>query len=221
MTTKYQLSDLDKSIVIEPSTPAQAAVIWLHGLGADGNDFVGLVPQLGLPVTQAVRFVFPNAPVQPVSVNAGMNMRSWYDIYSMNIADKMDLASIALSSQVLEELIQEQIDSGIATKNIVIAGFSQGGLVAINTALNTQHPLAGVMALSTYYPKACIQSLNQEINTSVPILMAHGQTDPVVPFTVAQASKQNLQSLGCDVEWHEYAMEHQVCMPEIEMIGKG
>lgn len=218
MTDRYQLTDLDASIVIEPTSPAQAAVIWLHGLGADGNDFVGLLPQLNLPDNHAIRFIFPHAPVQPVTVNGGMAMRSWYDIYSMSIADKMDLTSIAMSSAVVKELIEEQIKSGIAVGKIVLAGFSQGGLVVLNTALSEDYSLAGVMALSTYYPKACMDSLSS-INIKTPILMIHGQYDPVVPFAVAQTSREGLEKLGCKLEWHDYPMEHQLCMPEIETIS--
>ena len=127
MNPRYKLEDLDPSIVVEPPQRATKAVIWLHGLGADGNDFAGILPELGLAETHSVRFVFPNAPVQPVTVNGGMAMRSWYDIYSMTIAEKMDLESIALSTNVLEDLIQKQIDDGISAEDIVIAGFSHGG----------------------------------------------------------------------------------------------
>lgn len=218
MTDSYQLKDLDASIVVEPTSPANSAVIWLHGLGADGHDFVGLLPQLNLPENHAIRFIFPHAPIQPVTVNGGMTMRSWYDIYSMSIADKMDLSSIAMSSSVVKELIEEQIASGIDVNKIVLAGFSQGGLIVLNTALKENYVLAGVMALSTYYPKACMESLSV-LNTQTPILMMHGEYDPVVPINVAQASREGLKKAGCEVEWHEYPMEHQLCMPEIVTIS--
>lgn len=219
MPAEYVLSDLDPSIVIEPPTAAESAVIWLHGLGADGQDFVGILPQLNLPENHTIRFVFPHAPVQPVTVNGGMSMRSWYDIYSMSIAEKMDLHSIQLSSNVLKELINEQLELGIPADKIVIAGFSQGGLIALNTALSLDKTLAGVMALSTYYPKACLAALDSP-NIKTPILMVHGEFDPVVPFSVAQASQQRLSQIGACLEWHSYPMEHQVCMPEIELISK-
>ena len=219
MPVEYVLSDLDPSIVIEPPKPANAAVIWLHGLGADGHDFVGILPQLDLPADHSIRFVFPHAPVQPVTVNGGMSMRSWYDIYSMSIAEKMDLHAIELSSNVLKELINEQLELGIPADKIVIAGFSQGGLIALNTVLSVDLTLAGVMALSTYYPQACLESLEAP-NTGTPILMVHGEYDPVVPFSVAQASQQRLSQIGACLEWHSYPMEHQVCMPEIELISK-
>ncbi len=219
MTASYSLTDLDPSIVVEPPQSADCAVIWLHGLGADGHDFVGILPQLNLPADHRIRFVFPHAPVQPVTVNGGMAMRSWYDIYSMSIADKMDLHSIQLSSQVLNDLIDEQIGQGIAEQNIVIAGFSQGGLIALNTALSCTKSLAGVMALSTYYPAACLEAITRPINRDIPVFMAHGRFDQVVPYSVAEASRQRLTDAGCQLEWHSYPMEHQVCMEEIEAIA--
>lgn len=216
---RYSLSDLDPSIVIEPAETAQAAVIWLHGLGADGNDFAGIIPQLNLPENHAIRFVFPHAPQQPVTVNGGMIMRSWYDIYAMDIAERMDLESIELSSQVVNELIDEQVNAGIAPEKIVLAGFSQGGLVVLNTALKTELALAGVLALSTYYPKACFESIATP-NTRIPIMMLHGTFDPVVPLSVAEASCQRLLAASCQLEWQTYPMEHQVCMQEIEDISR-
>jgi len=218
MKPEYQLADLDPSIIVEPEQAADSAVIWLHGLGADGHDFVGILPQLNLPEKHKVRFVFPNAPVQPVTVNGGMAMRSWYDIYSMTIAEKMDLHSIALSSRVLRELIEQQLAQGIAAEKIVIAGFSQGGLVALNTALSSEYSLAGVMALSTYYPSACLDTL-AEPNHSINTFMVHGTHDPVIPYSVAETSYHRLLDLGCTIEWHTYPMEHQVCMQEIEDIS--
>lgn len=220
MNQNYTLQDLDAPITIEPPKTANAAVIWLHGLGADGHDFVGLLPELGLGEEHSIRFIFPHAPVQPVTVNGGMVMRSWYDIYSMEIAEKMDLHSIQLSSLVVNELIEQQIQQGINPESILLAGFSQGGLVVLNTCLQSKHPLAGVMALSTYYPEACMQEIDDEsLNSQIPIFMAHGTHDPVIPFSVAEKSLSRLQAKGCQVEWQSYPMEHQVCMPEIEKIA--
>lgn len=218
MTSKYTLTDLDPSIIVEPPHTAEMAVIWLHGLGADGNDFVGILPELDLPENHAVRFIFPNAPVQPVTVNGGMVMRSWYDIYSMTIAEKMDLDSISLSTAVLEALIQQQLDAGIKAENIVIAGFSQGGLIALNAALKGKFDIAGVMALSTYYPQACLDAL-QSVNNKTPVYMAHGTHDQVIPFAVAEATLTRLETLNCQVEFHAYPMEHSVCMEEVETIS--
>lgn len=219
MKTTYTLADLDPSIVVEPTTQATSAVIWLHGLAADGHDFVDVLPALALPEDHSVRFVFPHAPVQSVTVNGGMEMRSWYDIYSMTIAEKMDLEAIAMSSDVLQALIQEQVDQGVATERIVIAGFSQGGLIALNTALVVDYNLAGVMALSTYYPQGCVDALEKPVKSRPSVFMAHGEFDPVVPFAVAERSREHLVALDCQVDWHRFPMEHQLCMPEIEAIS--
>ena len=222
MSPRYTLEDLDPSIIVEPPQEAKKAVIWLHGLGADGHDFVGILPQLNLPKSHSVRFVFPHAPIQPVTINGGMTMRSWYDIYSMTIAEKMDLESIALSTSVLEALIQQQIDSGIKEEDIVIAGFSQGGLIALNTAAKGRFNLAGVMALSTYYPMVCFEQLKQDGMVPQPnlsVYLAHGHYDPVIPYSVAETTLSNLKQIGFDVAFHDYPMEHQVCMEEIETIS--
>ena len=218
MNSNYTLKDLDQSIVIEPKVEANAAVIWLHGLGADGHDFEGILPQLGLPINHAVRFVFPHAPVQPVTVNGGMAMRSWYDILSMNIADRVDIAGLEKSSAVLMELVEEQMALGIPANKIVLAGFSQGGLVALHTGLNFSDTVAGVLALSTYYPEPCFEEQSLK-NQTLPILMAHGTYDQVIALKVAEDSKNFLVSKGFNVEWQTYPMEHQVCMPEIELIS--
>lgn len=218
MNPNYTLKDLDHSIVVEPKVEARAAVIWLHGLGADGHDFEGILPQLGLPNDHAIRFVFPHAPVQPVTVNGGMAMRSWYDILSMNIADRVDVLGLEKSSAVLMELIEEQVTQGIPANKIVLAGFSQGGLVALHTALNFSETVAGVLALSTYYPEPCFEEASVN-NQALPILMAHGTYDQVIGLKVAEDSKRFLERKGFTVEWQTYPMEHQVCMPEIECIS--
>ncbi|WP_040727677.1 alpha/beta hydrolase [Thiomicrorhabdus sp. Kp2] len=213
------LADLDPCIIVEPSVPASSAVIWLHGLGADGHDFEGILPQLNLPKNHAIRFVFPHAPVQPVTVNGGMAMRSWYDIYSMTIAERVDIEGINQSSGVVKALIEQQVAQGIAADKIVLAGFSQGGLVVLHAALHSKQPIAGVIALSTYYPSVCWQEAMFQKNSAMPIFMAHGNFDPVIPLSVAQKSKAFLESLNLQVEWHTYPMEHSVCMPEIEHIS--
>ncbi|MDX1351380.1 MAG: alpha/beta hydrolase-fold protein [Thiomicrorhabdus sp.] len=218
MTTRYTLADLDPSIIVEPTTPANAAVIWLHGLGADGHDFEGILPQLNLPKEHGIRFIFPHAPVQPVTVNGGMSMRSWYDIYSMTIAQKVDVDGINQSSELVNALIEQQVAQGIPANKIVLAGFSQGGLVVLHTALHSPQMLAGVMALSTYYPSVCQQESVSNLNI-MPIYMAHGSFDQVIPLTLAEKSKDFLQHLGLQVEWHTYPMEHSVCMAEIEHIA--
>lgn len=218
MKKTYSLADLDDPIVIEPSVSARSAVIWLHGLGADGHDFEGILPQLDLPIHHAIRFVFPHAPVQAVTVNGGMNMRSWYDIYSMTIAEKIDIEGINQSAGIVTELIEQQINSGISPSNIVLAGFSQGGLVVLHAALHSKYVLAGVLALSTYYPAECYQPLGKS-QQQTPIFMAHGTYDQVIPLNVAEKSHGFLQSIDCDIQWHTYSMEHSVCSAEIDAIA--
>ena len=208
-------------IEIEPNGPATASVIWLHGLGADGNDFVPIVDELGLPADHGVRFVFPNAPVQPVTINNGMPMRAWYDIKGMAIADKQDAEGIRASAREIEQLIDRERERGIAPERIVLAGFSQGGAIALHTGLRHARGLAGIMALSTYLPLA--ETLGDEAsdaNRGVSILQAHGSQDPVVPMQLGQASRDHMLEAGYDVAWHEYPMQHQVCMPQIATIGR-
>ncbi len=204
----------DAPIIIEPEAEVNSAVIWLHGLGADGNDFAGLVPQLNLPEQHGIRFVFPHAPVQSVTINGGMKMRSWYDIRSTDFMNDVDAAGIRVSCYQIYDLIQAQLAQGIAANKIVLAGFSQGGLIALHAGLSFSHGLAGIMALSTYCPMP--QQFHQHRDIS--IFMAHGKFDNVIPFSVAQASCSALQKRGYPIQWHSYPMEHQVCAQEIEDI---
>lgn len=207
--------------VVETGPAPERCVIWLHGLGADGFDFVPLVPELHLPAAPPVRFVFPHAPHQPVTVNGGYVMRAWYDIVAPDLRARQDAEGIKRSQQALIALIQEQIDQGIAAKHVVLAGFSQGGAVALYTALRYAEPLAGVLALSTYLPLADTSAAElQAGNVGVPIFMAHGDADPIVPLSAAVQSRRWLQELGLNVEWHEYAMQHSVCHEEIGHIGQ-
>ena len=190
------------------------SVIWLHGLGADGHDFEPIVPELRLPPDLPLRFVFPHAPPRPVTINGGMVMRAWYDIVTLDAEGRADAEGVRDSTAILEELIAREIERGIAPENIVIAGFSMGGAVAINTALQTSHRLAGLMALSTYLP------LPGEIDGStgsrdLPVFMAHGSFDPMLPMQWGQMSAKKLEETGFDVEWHEYPMAHAVCPQEI------
>ncbi|UQB41978.1 dienelactone hydrolase family protein [Thiomicrospira microaerophila] len=205
----------DLPIIVEPSIPAKAAVIWLHGLGADGADFVDIVPSLGLAEEQGIRFIFPHAPVQPVTINGGMAMRSWFDIRSMDILNDVDSAGIRVSCHQVYKLIEQQRDLGISSDKIAIAGFSQGGLIALHAGLSYDHPLAGVMALSTWCPLVEQFYLHREM----PIFIAHGQQDPVVPFELGAKARDDLTAKGYQVEWQAYPMAHQVCMDEIEAIG--
>lgn len=196
-----------------------AAVIWLHGLGADGNDFAPIVGELDLPPT-SIRFVFPHAPAIPVTINGGYVMPAWYDILGSDLNRREDESGVRASQQAVEALVAREGERGIAPNRIVLAGFSQGGAIALQTALRQSRALAGVMALSTYVPLAA--TLPKERNAAsnaVPILMAHGTHDAVIPLAMAKRSRDLLRSLGYDVQWHEYPMEHSVCPEEIAAIG--
>ena len=193
------------------------SVIWLHGLGADGHDFEPIVPELRLPAELPLRFVFPHAPVRPVTINGGMEMRAWYDIVSLDAEGRADAAGVRESTAILEELIAREIERGISADKIVIAGFSMGGAIAINTALHTKETLAGMLALSTYLP------LPGEVEGSggdrgLPVFMAHGSFDPMLPMQWGQKSAERLQEAGFTVEWHDYPMAHAVCPDEIRDI---
>ena len=208
-------------VEIDSPATANACVIWLHGLGADGNDFVPIVPELGLGEAHTVRFVFPNAPSRPVTVNNGMAMPAWYDIKGVDIADKQDADGIAATADQINELIARELQAGIRPERIVLAGFSQGGAIALHVGLRQHARLAGVMALSTYLPlhdrladEAAAESAD------VAVFMAHGTEDPVVPITLGQTSRDQLETAGYHVAWHEYPMAHQVCLPEIATIGR-
>lgn len=194
------------------------SVIWLHGLGADGHDFEPIVPELRLPAELPLRFVFPHAPVRPVTINGGMAMRAWYDIVSLDAEGRADADGVLESTAILEELIAREIERGIGADMIVIAGFSMGGAIAINTALNTGHKLAGMLALSTYLP------LPGEVDASagdrgLPVFMAHGSFDPMLPMQWGRLSAERLQEAGFEVEWHDYPMAHAVCPEEIRDIA--
>lgn len=197
----------------------RAAVLWLHGLGADGHDFEPIVPELGLPAGLPVRFVFPHAPIRPVTLNQGMRMRAWYDIYRLGGGPE-DEAGIRASEGFLKELIQREKARGIDASKIVIAGFSQGGAIALQTALRYPERLAGVLALSTYLPLASfLEKEGAEKNRDVPIFMAHGTYDDVIPLQRADESRRALEKLGYPVQWHAYPMPHSVCPQEIADIA--
>jgi phospholipase/carboxylesterase len=207
-------------IIVEtnPHSPPSATVIWLHGLGADGHDFEPIVSQLGLPKDLSVRFIFPHAPQRSVSINFGAVMRAWFDI-SQTLAANSD--HLAQSEKLIDQLIQKEIDHGIPASNIILAGFSQGGALALYTGLRYPKPLAGIMSLSGFFPKenACIN--NQfSTNTNTPIFLAHGHFDPIVPFHLGKHVLERLKSKNHPVDWHEYPMEHQVCPEEILAVGK-
>jgi phospholipase/carboxylesterase len=208
------------AVVLAPATPASASVIWLHGLGADGHDFVPIVPELKLPPSPGIRFVFPHAGVRPVTLNMGMRMRAWYDIKTLTAEGRADEAGLRESIAVIEALIAAERSQGIASKRIVIAGFSQGGALALHAALRHSVPLAGILALSAYLPlQATLANELAEANRQAPIFMCHGQHDPVLPLALGVAACNWLRAAGYKVEWKEYPMQHQVCQPEIQDIA--
>ncbi|MBR7889118.1 dienelactone hydrolase family protein [Marinomonas sp. A79] len=213
--------DLLPSVQVETGKQPDAAVIWLHGLGSDGHDFESLVPALSLSPALSVRFVFPHAPKRPVTVNGGMAMRAWYDIYEMTLDRKVDMANIDESCQQIEQLIQAQIDLGIASERILLAGFSQGGVIAYQLALRTSHKLAGVMALSTYLVKGeDVPDATACVNGKAPILIHHGSQDPVVAPVLAENAQELLRKKGYAVTYKTYPMPHSVCPEQIDDISQ-
>lgn len=195
----------------------QHSIIWLHGLGADGQDFVPIVDELTLPV--AVRYLFPHAPQRPVTVNGGFVMRAWYDIVSPEINAQQDAEGISASQQAIERFIAQEVKRGIPARNIYLAGFSQGGAIALHTALRQTMPLGGVLALSSYLPLADnITQQAQPTTMQTPIFMAHGKNDNVVPISLAKQSRDLLHHMGYRIEWHEYVMQHSVCEQELKDI---
>ncbi len=216
----YAQKETDDEVVLEPAGTATAAVIWMHGLGADGHDFVPLVPELRLPPTAAVRFVFPHAPVRPVTINNGYPMRAWYDIKQLTLSGREDEATIREAQSLIEGYIERERRAGIVAERIVLAGFSQGGAVALQTGLRHGEKLGGILALSTYLPLAATLSAEANpANRAIPILMCHGTTDPVLPLAMGETSRDQLQALGYTVEWREYPMQHQVCREEVDAIA--
>lgn len=204
-------------VELDPRGPVRSSVIWLHGLGADGNDFVPVVPELGLPEESGVRFVFPHAPIRPVTLNAGMRMRAWYDIKSMNVGRDIDREHIEASVDHLERLIERELDRGVESARILLAGFSQGGVVALYTGLRYPQRLAGIAALSTYHPEPdLIGKKATEVNRGLPIFYGHGTRDPLIPLALAERSRQALEQAGYAVEWRTYPIEHSVSLEEIQ-----
>lgn len=209
------------TVEIPATSTHKYSVIWLHGLGADGHDFEGIVPELHLIDSSSIRFIFPNAPVQKITVNHGAEMRAWYDILNMNELNRdVDVKGIEHSAHLIEQLIQKEIESGISSKNILLVGFSQGGVIALHTGLRYSQPLAGIVALSTYLPT--LDGLNTqraEANNHTPIFMSHGIIDSVVAIETGKAAFDGLKALGYDIQWHDYLMEHSLCIEEIEQIA--
>lgn len=197
------------------------SVIWLHGLGADGHDFEPIVPYLGLPAATAVRFIFPHALMRPITINGGAVMRAWYDIIEISTSKGQDEAGISHSARKVRELIDFEISRGIEASKIILAGFSQGGAMALHVGLRYPHRLAGIMALSAYlmFPDR-LQSESSTANAQTPVFIAHGTQDPVVPYSLGQAAHTMLQAGQRPVEWHSYPIPHSVSQPEIADIGR-
>ena len=212
------MDELLDAIEIETARNPSASVIWLHGLGADGNDFAPVVPALGLR-EEAIRFVFPHAPIQPVTINGGMRMRAWYDIADGALR-REDESGVRASQKLIEALIAREKQRGTRASRLVLAGFSQGGAIALQTGLRHPERIAGIMALSTYLPIADkFAAEASPTNRDAPIYMAHGSYDPVVPLARAEQSRALLQSLGYAVQWREFPMPHSVCAEEVAEIG--
>ena len=208
------------AVELETGAHPHAVVIWLHGLGADGNEFVPIVNEMRLPDTLRVRFVFPHAPTMPVTINNGYVMRAWYDILGTDIARREDEAGLRKSQALVEQLIAREKARGIAADHIVLAGFSQGCAMTLQTGLRHPEKLAGLLCLSGYLPiHATVQDERHSANHDTPIFLAHGRSDNVIPIDRAEKSRDMLQALGYKVEWHEYMMPHSVCEEEIEDIG--
>lgn len=217
----YRLQENEEAVLLTPEVAPTASVIWMHGLGADGRDFVGLVPQLGLAPTAGIRFVFPHAPRRPVTLNRGMSMRAWYDIQELSAGSPEDAAGILESATRLDGFIERERALGIRADRIVLAGFSQGGAMALHVALRYREGLAGVLALSTYLPlRDRLPGEAGEANRTMAIMMCHGRNDPVLSILLGRRSRDALQALGYAVEWKEYSMQHEVCAQEIGDIAR-
>lgn len=211
------MTDLLPCVEINPEN-ATHSIIWLHGLGADGHDFEPIVAELSL--NQTVRFVFPHAPEIPVSVNNGMTMPAWYDICSAQINLQQDALGIKKSQDAILSLINSELERGMTSDHIILAGFSQGGAIALHTALRYDKPLAGIMGLSTYLPlEDTVKTEQHGANKNTAIFLAHGDVDPIIPYALAESTKQSLSNLGYQSELKKYPMEHSVCADEIDDIS--
>ena len=213
--------ELLQNIEIETAPNPQVAVIWLHGLGADGNDFVPLVNELDLSGLPGIRFVFPHAKTMPVTINGGYVMRAWYDITGAELTRREDEGGLRASQRDIEALIAREKERGIPASRIILAGFSQGCAMTLQTGMRHPEKLAGMLCLSGYLPLAPVTAAERtEANLQTPIFMAHGRQDHVVPFLRAEQSRDALQALGYQVEWHAYQMQHSLCLEEVQDISK-
>jgi phospholipase/carboxylesterase len=214
------MSQLLEHIEIQTAPEPQASIIWMHGLGADGNDFVPLVQELEYTDLPAIRFVFPHAKTMPVTINGGYVMRAWYDITGAELTRREDENGLRASQRDIEALIAREKERGIPASKIIVAGFSQGCAMTLQTGLRHDEQLAGLLCLSGYLPLADkVAAERTQANLATPIFMAHGRQDPVVPFIRAEQSRDVLKSLGYNVEWHEYNMQHSLCIEEVRDIN--
>jgi len=213
------MGELLPCVEIETGRPVRSAVIWLHGLGADGHDFEPIVPHLGLH-DLGVRFVFPHAPRRPVTINMGLIMRAWYDIRGLDVGSDPDEKAIRESAAQVAALVDRERDRGIGSGAIVLAGFSQGGVIALHVALRNRETLAGAVALSTYLPDdPKLEEEKSEANGRIPVFQAHGLYDPVIPLVLGEQARDRLQALGHPVTWKTYPMQHEVHPDEIADLG--
>lgn len=206
-------------VEVNPTQTPKALIVWLHGLGDSGHGFAPIVPELQLPDSLALRFVFPHAPVRPVTINGGMQMNAWYDIKTMDLDNRADEQGVLASAQLVSQLLDDEIAKGIKPERIILAGFSQGGVIALHLAGRLPYKLAGVMAMSTYMSKG--EKLGAEkldVNLTTPIFMAHGTQDEVVPLSAGLKAKQTLAQNGFEVYWHEYPMGHTLCIEQLAHI---
>ncbi len=211
----YTQRSTASSIEMLPNLPAIGSVIWLHGLGADGHDFVSMVPRLNLPLQLPLRFIFPHAPLRAVTLNNGYVMRAWFDIYSMQFDQRIDVTGITGSVKLVEQLIENEQRKNIATENIIIGGFSQGSVIALMTGLSYPQKLRGIIALSGYLPNAAqVLSDKSQANQTIPVFIAHGTEDTIVPFILGEKTATALKERGIPVSWHSYTMPHSICTQE-------
>lgn len=207
-------------IDVNPNKAHDAVVIWLHGLGDSGNGFAPIVPELQLPEDMAIRFVFPHAPVRPITINNNMEMRAWYDIKSMQLDQRADVTGVYESTDLVSELIEHEIQQGISSERVILAGFSQGGVIALQLGTRFKHRLGGIMALSTYMSEPDkLATEAHSANRDTPIFMAHGLQDEMVPHAFGKVAFENLKRNNYLVEWHEYPMQHNVCLEELRDIS--
>ncbi|WP_152206604.1 alpha/beta hydrolase [Marinobacter changyiensis] len=208
-----------KSVEIETNPSPDASVIWLHGLGASGHDFEPVVPELGLPKDAAIRFIFPHAPSLAVTINGGMRMPAWYDIKAMDMNRTVDVEQLKASADAIARLVEREVERGVKTERIIIAGFSQGGAVAYELGLRYPKKLAGILGLSTYFATADTVEPS-EANRNIPIRIYHGTRDPMVPESLGRMSVDRMTEMGYRVEYKTYPMDHSVCLEEIRDIGQ-